>query len=243
MIRLHVAMARQLRAFMEGSGISWSEVTVEHGEAGRVDCHFRFGNKLVEVYVIPPSQDPAHRLSGEPLPHGRLAGRVDGGPAISGPIDPATWAQIDRQMRSEPSRSIVTPVVDSIVQTVISDGSPSSTASASASPPIARVPEILEGLYALEPKLTTELIEQLQLADIATLQKLFPGMKQVPAPAETPAAPPSQPRATEIPAQVSCEESSPIAKHIWTEDGHRIGEHASAFAHIRQSLPRGSGWA
>jgi hypothetical protein len=97
-IRLNAAMARQLRAFIETSGVPWNSVTVRHGDDGRVDATFIFNSRRVEVYIVPPCQEPNDRFQGELLIHGRLAGRVDDGRAISGIIDQMTWDRRNRPL-------------------------------------------------------------------------------------------------------------------------------------------------
>jgi hypothetical protein len=79
MIHLHIAMARQLRAFLETANIPWNPATAQYGDGGRVNATFQFNSKRVEAYIVPPAQDQGDRFNGELLPHGRLACRINGG--------------------------------------------------------------------------------------------------------------------------------------------------------------------
>jgi hypothetical protein len=108
MIRGHVALIRLLRGYMEGSNLPWSgvEFNYERDEDGReiYDDHraeiaFPCAGKRVEVVIIAPSDD--RDAAGECLPLGKLAGRIDGGQVIKGPIDQSTWDQIVKMIRSE----------------------------------------------------------------------------------------------------------------------------------------------
>lgn len=100
MIRGHVALIRQLRCFMETSGLPWTAVKfiTDHDEDGRpffdddrAEISFRHHGKDVGIYVVAPSSD---RIEGkENLPLGKLAGRVEDR-VVKGPLDQATWDSI-----------------------------------------------------------------------------------------------------------------------------------------------------
>lgn len=100
MIRGHVALIRQLRSFVESSGLSWGAVRFryEHDEDGRpyldnsrIEIGLTHGKHNCDVVIIAPMEEA---LSGqEPMPLGRLVGRC-GDRVAKGPIDQATWNSI-----------------------------------------------------------------------------------------------------------------------------------------------------
>lgn len=100
MIRGHVALLRQLRSFMESSGLPWSIVELRHerNEDGRIltddtraEISFPYHGQIVDVVIYAPSTDKVDGVESFPL--GKLAARTDDG-IVKGPIDPATWNQI-----------------------------------------------------------------------------------------------------------------------------------------------------
>jgi|SRR5271166_2267509 len=100
MIRGHIALIRQLRAFMETSALPWADVKfkTEIGEDGRAiyddaraEISFRHHDKAIDVYIVAPSPDQHDGVQGHPL--GMLAGRCDD-EVIKGPIDQSTWDAI-----------------------------------------------------------------------------------------------------------------------------------------------------
>lgn len=107
MIRGHVALIRQLRAFMEGSALPWTQVkfNTAHDDDGRpfYDDHrcevsFLHHGTRVNIVIFAPSTE---RIEGvEPLPNGRLAARC-GNEVIRGPIDTATWDAIMKLINQE----------------------------------------------------------------------------------------------------------------------------------------------
>jgi hypothetical protein len=104
-IRQHIALNRQLRHFVESSGLQWKDVTLRHerDDEGRIirdddrlEIAFRSNGKFVEVAAFAPSIDRDHRPDGKNiLPLGKLSARIDGH-IINGPLDPATWKQIEQ---------------------------------------------------------------------------------------------------------------------------------------------------
>jgi hypothetical protein len=102
-IRGHIALIRQLRHFVEDSGLSWKNVTIRHerDEEGyilrdddKAEISFPIDGKLIEVAIFCPSTDGEHRPDGKNiLPLGKLSARINGH-VTSGPIDQTTWDKI-----------------------------------------------------------------------------------------------------------------------------------------------------
>lgn len=99
MIRGHIALVRQLRAFMETSCLPWGQVKFRYDEDDdgrpiydprRAEMSFHHNGKSVDVVIVAPSDD---RSEIDPLPLGKLAARIDG-LVIKGPIDQVTWDRI-----------------------------------------------------------------------------------------------------------------------------------------------------
>jgi hypothetical protein len=103
MIRGSRSLVRQLRAFMEGSVLPWSNVrfVTEHDEEGypylddaRIEIHFTHNDKKIGVVIWAPSDTPVAQMQGRMIPCGWLTGRCEGGAVVHGPLDPATWDRI-----------------------------------------------------------------------------------------------------------------------------------------------------
>lgn len=106
MIRGHVALVRQLRAFMENSNLPWQRVswdydTDEDGRTvytdDRAEMHFPMHDSVARVAIFAPTADVD---AGERLPLGRLACQYKG-QVVKGPIDQRTWDQIVEMINRE----------------------------------------------------------------------------------------------------------------------------------------------
>lgn len=100
MIRGHVALVRQLRAFMETSGLPWNKVRFisEYGDEGepliddnRAEITFAVSGVQINITIWAPATEEIPGIG--LLPLGRLAARC-GGEVVKGPIDQTTWDAI-----------------------------------------------------------------------------------------------------------------------------------------------------
>jgi hypothetical protein len=105
-IRRHVALVRQLQAFMEGSALPWGAVVFKYDkdddgkpiyEPGRAEMSFTHRGRKVEVVIMSPSEERGENE----LPLGRLAARFEDGEIIKGPIDQAVWDRIVSALESK----------------------------------------------------------------------------------------------------------------------------------------------
>jgi hypothetical protein len=104
MIRGHVALIRQLRSFVETSGLPWGSIRIksEYDEDGRrvssedsAEIVFLYGDRAINIAIWAPGTV----LNGESLPLGRLVVRCDGA-VVKGPIDQSTWNEIVKLIRN-----------------------------------------------------------------------------------------------------------------------------------------------
>ena len=107
MIRGHVALVRQLRSFMEMSGLPWTAVRFryDHDEDGRpyldnnrIEISFQYRGHQCDVVILSPTEEPIEGV--EHMPLGRIAGRC-GTRVVKGPIDQSTWDDIVRMINEE----------------------------------------------------------------------------------------------------------------------------------------------
>jgi hypothetical protein len=107
MIHGHIALVRQLRAFMETSVLPWGNVRFRYDhddeerpiyDDHRAEMSFRHNGKDIDVVIFAPSDQKTE--GAESLPLGRLAARVDG-EVIKGPIDQTVWDQIAAEINKE----------------------------------------------------------------------------------------------------------------------------------------------
>ena len=105
MIRGYTALIRQLRSFMETSGLPWGSIRTksEYDEDGRyvtsedsAEIVFLYGKRTINIAIWAPGTV----LNGESLPLGRLVARSDG-KVVKGVIDQSTWNEIVKIIRNE----------------------------------------------------------------------------------------------------------------------------------------------